>query len=740
MKRILAAALGLAAAVAVPADAEPLAHRADGAVGEWVGEPTMLGGRTTVDRGELIYDDYLYDDYGPNLDHVPNRTPFQSYLSATNGDYRYPADEKYGINAADLRQLRLAVDGSSLHLALFFQTLKSPDTTIATVAIDADGNTTTGAATWPDGSGLTTLGADRFVTVWGSGARVTNGAGERTDVPQAADLGENAYEAEVPLSVLGPIADDARIWVVTGIAEGDRFRAQADGAPAVFDVGFQGAEEYGPVTLPGTDDEDLHYIDAWNDRRQARALATGDLTEFGHPLRLPVLQARGSVPFKLTPGWYNRTFRSAYDHGEGTEPADGLGLPSQTAKPDPMFRSRYQPYGLYIPPGYDPAKPSRALLDGHSFMCNMNQYAALTPNRLKHLGADHNTVIFTPLGRSTDFGSNDWAMADILEAWDDVAAHYNLDESRTSISGMAAGGFLTYKLGLLMPDRFAKAVVHLGPPKDPIYILPGLPTSRPGLEVTGDNTLLVENSYNLPYELNYSTTAPLVPISGARAVEAQFQANGSAYRFYDNPTLVEPFSIFYHDNWVHSGEWLANGKRDLAPVRVRYVRYPVNDLDPKYGLRFDGAYWAADMQVRDTSAGETAHGSIDATTYALGGFHPAVATEAPSIDNSDDAPAIVNGQQRVTGAPILQRNGFKATFINLGSVRLRTARMGLDPTAPVTATLRGDGPTTLRFDGIWPQGVRAALDGLPVPVDRDGQGIAVTVDLPADSPHTLVVK
>lgn len=732
----LAPLLGVSLLSTTLADAQSRSgHSTDGELTDWAGEPTMLAGRTTVDDGELIYDDYLYDDYGPNLDRLPNPTPFQSYLSATNGDYRYPDADEYGINAADLRQLRIAADGDILHVALHFQTLKTLDTTIATVAVDTDGDSATGAATWPDGSGLTTPGADRFITVWGSGARVSDAAGGETDAAHAAELEENVYEASVPIGSLGAVSPDAKVWVVTGIADGDRFKAQRSGAPAAFDIGFQGAERYGKFELPGAEDPNLHYVDVWNDRRQAAALATGDLTGYSHPLNLSALQANASIPFELTPGWYNRNFRSAYEFGEGTVPSSGL--PSTGLQDEPMFKSRYQTYGLYVPSGYAPATPTRALLDLHSFMCNMNQYPALTPNRLRHLGDDHNTLIFTPLGRSTDPAVvGDAGMVDVLEAWDDVAAHYDVDPDRTSISGMAQGGYWVYRLGLLMPDRFANAAVHLGPAKDPTYIAPGLPTSRPGLEVTGDNTLLVANSYNLPYELNYSSTAPLVPITGARAVESLYRDNGSTYRFYDNPTLIEPFDVFYHDNWVHSGEWLADSKRQVNPVRVRYVRYPANDLDPKYGVRFDGAYWAADLQVRDTSAGETAHGSIDALTYALGGSVPAVATEPPSIDTTDTAPAIVNGHRRVDGTPIVTRNGFKATLTNLGSVRFRTARMGLDPDNPMTATLIGDGPTTLRFDGKWPQGIRAELDGVEVPVTSDG-GIRVSVNLPAGSAHTL---
>ena len=59
-------------AVCLPAQANAAPHRADGNVSDWRGEPTMLSGQTRISRGELIHDDWLYDDYGANLDGGPN--------------------------------------------------------------------------------------------------------------------------------------------------------------------------------------------------------------------------------------------------------------------------------------------------------------------------------------------------------------------------------------------------------------------------------------------------------------------------------------------------------------------------------------------------------------------------------------------------------------------------------------------------------------------------------------------
>jgi hypothetical protein len=102
----------------------------------------------------------------------------------------------------------------------------------------------------------------------------------------------------------------------------------------------------------------------------------------------------------------------------------------------------------------------------------------------------------------------------------------------------------------------------------------------------------------------------------------------------------------------------------------------------------------------------------------------------------------VSDQHVVDGAPIAQRNGFRATLRNIGSVRLALGDMGLDPARTITADLAGDGPTTLHLAGTFPRGVSARLDGIAVPVARESDGLRISVTLVAgtlDNRQTLVV-
>jgi len=154
-------------AVCLPAQANAAPHRADGNVSDWRGDPTMLSGQTRISRGELIHDDWLYDDYGANLDGGPNNPAFRAALAPTRGDYRYPTNAtRYGYNAADLRQLRVAADGAGLHVAAFLQTLKDRDAPIVTLGIDS--GRSRDATAWPDGAGLDAPAADHFVSRHGT--------------------------------------------------------------------------------------------------------------------------------------------------------------------------------------------------------------------------------------------------------------------------------------------------------------------------------------------------------------------------------------------------------------------------------------------------------------------------------------------------------------------------------------------------------------------------------------------
>jgi hypothetical protein len=222
-----------------------------------------------------------------------------------------------------------------------------------------------------------------------------------------------------------------------------------------------------------------------------------------------------------------------------------------------------------------------------------------------------------------------------------------------------------------------------------------------------------------------------------------FQAAGNPYRFYRHAADDHNSFILSDINWDHTRDWLGvpAATRNLSQQRVRYKRYPSMDL-PKDGLVFDGAYWVDKMVVRDAPAADS-FGEVDATTFGLGGQSQKAVEDLPGVfppGQTGASPATVTGQHYEDAGSIPQRNGFEATLTNLSSLRLDSALMGIKPRQPLTASLDGDGPTTLRFSGRWPKRVRATLDGQPLKAKRFKKSLSVNLSLAAGTTHTLSIQ
>src|SRR4029077_11905768 len=129
---------------------------------------------------------------------------------------------------------------------------------------------------------------------------------------------------------------------------------------------------------------------------------------------LAKLEARYNDSYTPAPGhFYDRMFRSAHDYGEAIE----LKQCSTNAGAEPMFKSRYQPYGLYVPADYRPGTAARLLLNGHSLHVNHNEYESVSPNLYNQLGDQRSSLVITPLARGTDTWYLTSGFEDVLEAW-----------------------------------------------------------------------------------------------------------------------------------------------------------------------------------------------------------------------------------------------------------------------------------------------------------------------------------
>ncbi|TMK65323.1 MAG: hypothetical protein E6G53_06260 [Actinobacteria bacterium] len=695
----------------------PKGHRADGNLKDWRGTPTYIAGQSITSRGEFIYTDYLFDDYGPDLNGHIDQPAFRSALAPTRGDYRYPKDDpRYANNGADLREFRIAADKKTVHLLIGLETMTRKDAAVAMIAFDTDHSDHSSmlGGNWPDGAGIHTPGPETFVTTWGTGSRLTSALpnGKNWKLRTAVNLAENTIEVDIPRKALGPAAPTSRVWVVTGLNDGHgKFAQQTQGATAVFDTAFQ-TQHYTRFTGGG-----------WNDDDQATRLATGDISGFDGSFSMSRLLAGKSDPRPpIQPGRYTRIFRSAKNYGEGIALKDPTAGGSIGGDQTPEFKSPWQEYALYIPKGYDPRHPNVFTLDGHSLDSSYLEYFTVAPNQQVQLGDQRRSIIITPLSRGTDTWYIDSGLIDTIEAWNDARRHYPIDDNRTFITGYSMGGYMTYRLGLLMPDRFSKASVYVGPPIYQLWPYPLPPVPADHFTAIGNTNEIVDNAHDLPYEINHGNADELVPVAGVQRQVDTFQAAGNAYVFYRH-SANDHLAFILNDEWSHTRDFLGTAPRVKNPIEVVYKRYPAMDL-PQDGLRFDSAYWVSGIGVRGSQTDTSNFGEVRATTFGFGGHRTKPQQELPVPVSGPVSPGIKFEQRQVAGAAIVKRNGFEATLTKLDHITFDVGRMGLSAGGPISIHVVSDGVSTLNLLGRFPSSASAAGGAVS---HRIAGGLAVTV-------------
>jgi predicted esterase len=144
------------------------------------------------------------------------------------------------------------------------------------------------------------------------------------------------------------------------------------------------------------------------------------------------------------------------------------------------YRSRLsrgiQPYSIYVPPSYDPTRPTPLLFTLHGGSSNHSLFLAVTfgndetwTEYRRHWRDpyqpqwDTDFLVVSPNG----FGQVMWRWYgedDVLDVLEDVARHYNVDRDRVYLSGLSNGGVGTYSIGARHAWRFAAVIAMAGAP------------------------------------------------------------------------------------------------------------------------------------------------------------------------------------------------------------------------------------------------------------------------------------
>jgi hypothetical protein len=710
----------------------------DGNVSDWQGRLPGYGGAMIYSHGELVYEDHIFDAYGPDNGQDTARLAVMDPLTATVPEfyrldpaYQYAPGEfgiptgpltpgtNYGDDPmeaqADLDQVRLGTDAGR-NLWLLARTTTMNDAKPATallVLLDTRPGSTTYKV--PFNSGLSTSKAEIAVFLHGSyGAWVELASPAIVhrlppgSVATDAAGYNNAIEAKLPASLLGASTQSVGTAVAAGLADSSGTQLQTlPLQPNVANVAFRTGE-------PARN---------WWDKQQALELYKGTIDQFFTTADLGRMAAGANERYVPGPGYHDRIFTSTADiSAEG----DTNGI--------------LQHYGVYLPSDFVAGRATPTQYWFHFRGGDAHIAAAVVPGVIWDMGEHEHSIVITPDGR----GDSGWyvgrSQEDVLQVWADSHRLFPVDPNRTYIAGHSMGGWASYLLPIEHPDWFAAAFPASGPPTQGAYTgvdfqgCDGFNAGGDGLcytDANGGNARaeytepLLDNLKWVPYAIYQGTNDELVPTTGVTLQVKRLQELGYRYQYYLFPGQ-EHYGPPIVDQWVAGADYEHQFVRNPNPPEVTYIRSmvfehaidTVNSGGAKFDFSLDHAYWMSGLQPVDQKNGvakfdgrslaipDPARTTVPETGAPAApeqGYPYAMAGQAWNTDLSATPPA---------------SNGFQATLTGASAVTLHTVRMRIQDRRPVSGHLSTGSPLALTLDGNWPRAVVVEVDGLPVAFQR----------------------
>jgi pimeloyl-ACP methyl ester carboxylesterase len=599
---------------------------------------SWVAGTVELCDGALIYRDYIYDDYGADTGLIgisptngidllnllsrggefgnpQANTP--GLLSPTAGDQRYPAGLE---NTADLAKLTLQLDGDVVNVTFELNTLYGSTDALAVLAIDTDNDRATGGGDWDD-LGIRSDGWDKLYRF------------------EQGDPLSNTLSGSIP-------APDSPIWRIQAVV------AQANGT--VMNLAFRGPNE---MARAGSVPEQF-LPDAgnfWEDI-QAKVLANGDISQFGHTVNRADLENRINQEPAQTKGFQQRVYTSEYTlpPGEGVSLQGVPGRHGDTNIPCEQYfhyLGRYQPYGFYVPEGEGPFG-LQMILHG----CEANHASQINQRNFQAAFAENqNRILAAPLGRGPTGFFSDISERDVRDVQADVERHYQIDSSKRIISGYSMGGYGAMRMASLYPQDYAAGVNWVGftgsllnlplthelinEGEIPVAgsLLDSLVNDIPILgdffnledqlslalspvhEIQESSTIgavdnvydYVSNLQHVPFAHVYSGADELVHVTTSLGLEERLLEGEMPYQFYLHP-VAEHLTYILIDQWSKEARYITDRAQRENPARVTYRYEPANAY-PEYDIQHNHAYWLSALSERSQEAVQ-----IDLTTHACG--------------------------------------------------------------------------------------------------------------------------
>jgi len=272
-----------------------------------------------------------------------------------------------------------------------------------------------------------------------------------------------------------------------------------------------------------------------------------------------------------------------------------------------------QPYALYVPPDFDPAKKYPLVISLHSEdstqRLNLRQLFGISA---RYGEADPPDMRYFPVSRPVDFlaacpsargamGYQGIAEQDVYEMLADVERRFPVDEDRIYLTGISMGGGGALWLALSRPDLWA-AVVPLCP------------------ETPAGAWEMAVNASNLAVRLFQGEFDPIVSPVKSRSWHRRFLDAGVPAEYLEYPGVRHNVWDFaYRNNALF--DWLAPLTRNRFPERVRFVTR---------SFRYAKAYW---LTIDGLTPGTAA--SIDAVWIS----RTALKVDTAAIDGFTVTPA-----------------------------------------------------------------------------------------------------
>ena len=651
MRKRTVSLFGLAAAAALVSLAPPTASAAASCS---TAPRSWTGGSVDLCRGTLVYSDYVDDDYGADTGEVNSNSRTAS-LAPTAGDQAYPAAGQDAT--ADLVRLTLRVRGRRLLVRGLLNALFQPRQTTLAIAIDTDNKRTTGGGKWK-GLDVSSKGWDKLYLLRRGNPRTNTISG----------------------SVRLPAGRKWRLQAATAIASNGQ----------VMNVAFRGIHEQASAGGVGTTSDS----GSWFEDKQAAALGVGDISEFGVKIHPAAMRAHRTRLQNVDRGLHERVYRSRYTVPPRNEGVDVEGVPGRGngGGGPPLgfeqtfqYLGHFQPYGIYIPKGRGPFGMQMVFHGSSSvFSALINK-----PGMQQRFGENLHRILVVPEARGQNGFGSDISERDLLDVMADVERTYRVDRDQVFSGGYSQGGYITYRMAELYPDRFAGAVDWVGFTGDDANGSPAVNPIHYTAGAVGNAIDYVGNLRWVPTAMLYAGGDELVHVWTANAIDAAFGDTDNVFNFYLHPG-AEHLTLAALDDWRKEAAYTRNLRRVHNPPRVSYRTATFLD-DPKLGIVHDRAYWVSKIRGRKTGK---EFEDVDLTTAACGGTTPVL--KKTSASGSDPVPWNGDGQAVASRKPIKKAAKLSGTLTNVASLRIDAGRTCLKG-GSFGYDLRTDGPTRLTF-------------------------------------------